>query len=78
MVTMLPGDGIGPELMKHVREVFRYGGVPVDFEEVHLDSNQDDLEDVDEAITAIKRNGVALKERSGCSGEPEADNEGKV
>ncbi|KAH9381917.1 hypothetical protein HPB48_017297 [Haemaphysalis longicornis] len=58
---MLPGDGIGPELMKHVREVFRYGGVPVDFEEVHLDSNQDDLEDVDEAITAIKRNGVALK-----------------
>ncbi|XP_077539277.1 isocitrate dehydrogenase [NAD] subunit gamma, mitochondrial-like [Haemaphysalis longicornis] len=61
MVTMLPGDGIGPELMKHVREVFRYGGVPVDFEEVHLDSNQDDLEDVDEAITAIKRNGVALK-----------------
>lgn len=61
MVTMLPGDGIGPELMKHVREVFRYGGVPVDFEEVHLDSNQDDLENVDEAITAIKRNGVALK-----------------
>ncbi|XP_037578485.1 isocitrate dehydrogenase [NAD] subunit gamma, mitochondrial-like [Dermacentor silvarum] len=61
MVTMLPGDGIGPELMKHVREVFRYGGVPVDFEEVHLDSTQDDLENVDEAITAIKRNGVALK-----------------
>ncbi|XP_077488385.1 isocitrate dehydrogenase [NAD] subunit gamma, mitochondrial-like [Amblyomma americanum] len=61
MVTMLPGDGIGPELMKHVREVFRYAGVPVDFEEVHLDSTQDDLENVDEAIIAIKRNGVALK-----------------
>uniref|UniRef100_A0A023GLS8 Isocitrate dehydrogenase [NAD] subunit, mitochondrial n=2 Tax=Amblyomma triste TaxID=251400 RepID=A0A023GLS8_AMBTT len=61
MVTMLPGDGIGPELMKHVREVFRCAGVPVDFEEVHLDSTQDDLENVDEAIIAIKRNGVALK-----------------
>uniref|UniRef100_A0A131YJQ7 Isocitrate dehydrogenase [NAD] subunit, mitochondrial n=1 Tax=Rhipicephalus appendiculatus TaxID=34631 RepID=A0A131YJQ7_RHIAP len=61
MVTVLPGDGIGPELMKHVREVFRYGGVPVDFEEVHLDSTQDDLDNVDEAIIAIKRNGVALK-----------------
>ncbi|KAL1425078.1 hypothetical protein MTO96_019530 [Rhipicephalus appendiculatus] len=64
MVTVLPGDGIGPELMKHVREVFRYGGVPVDFEEVHLDSTQDDLDNVDEAIIAIKRNGVAL-ERQG-------------
>lgn len=23
MVTMLPGDGIGPEMMGHVREIFR-------------------------------------------------------
>ncbi|GBN55229.1 hypothetical protein AVEN_265923-1 [Araneus ventricosus] len=23
MVTMLPGDGIGPELMGHVKEIFR-------------------------------------------------------
>ncbi|KAM7281875.1 isocitrate dehydrogenase [NAD] subunit gamma, mitochondrial [Ixodes scapularis] len=61
MVTVLPGDGIGPELMKHVREVFRYAGVPVDFEEVHLDTDHDDLDNVDEAIIAIKRNGVALK-----------------
>ena len=22
-VTLLPGDGVGPELMRHVREVFR-------------------------------------------------------
>lgn len=25
-VTMIPGDGIGPELMLHVKSVFRYGG----------------------------------------------------
>lgn len=24
-VTMIPGDGIGPELMLHVKSVFRYG-----------------------------------------------------
>lgn len=23
-VTLIPGDGIGPELLSHVREVFRY------------------------------------------------------
>ena len=23
-VTLLPGDGVGPELMSHVKEVFRY------------------------------------------------------
>jgi len=25
-VTMLPGGGIGPELMGYVKEVFRYAG----------------------------------------------------
>ena len=24
MVTVLPGDGIGPEMMNHVKSVFRY------------------------------------------------------
>ncbi|XP_013788757.1 isocitrate dehydrogenase [NAD] subunit gamma, mitochondrial-like [Limulus polyphemus] len=61
MVTMLPGDGIGPELMGHVKEVFRYAGVPVDFEEVHLESSQEDMKHVHKAITSIQRNGVALK-----------------
>lgn len=61
MVSMLPGDGIGPEMMGHVREIFRLGGVPVDFEEVHLDSTVQHIDNVEEAITSIKRNGVALK-----------------
>lgn len=61
MVTALPGDGIGPELIGYVKEVFRYGGVPVDFEEVHLDSSRDDVDLLEQAITAVKRNGVALK-----------------
>jgi len=59
-VTMLPGSGIGPELMQYVREVFRYAGAPVDFEVVELDHQAEDSQ-FDYAITSIKRNGVAIK-----------------
>lgn len=55
-----PGDGIGPELMLHVKSVFRHACVPVDFEEVHVSSNADE-EDIRNAIMAIRRNRVALK-----------------
>ncbi|KAL7291556.1 hypothetical protein TKK_0014811 [Trichogramma kaykai] len=60
-VTLLPGAGIGPELMSYVKEIFRYAGVPVDFEEIHIDPNSDTNDDLDYAITSIRRNGVALK-----------------
>uniref|UniRef100_A0A8C6S6T1 Isocitrate dehydrogenase [NAD] subunit, mitochondrial n=1 Tax=Neogobius melanostomus TaxID=47308 RepID=A0A8C6S6T1_9GOBI len=60
-VTLIPGDGIGPELLSHVREVFRYSCVPVDFEVVHVNSALASQDDMDNAITAIRRNGVALK-----------------
>ena len=33
-VTMVPGDGVGPELMSVVREVFAAAEVPVKFEEI--------------------------------------------
>ncbi|OWJ99389.1 IDH3G [Cervus elaphus hippelaphus] len=59
-VTMIPGDGIGPELMLHVKSVFRHACVPVDFEEVHVSSTADE-EDIRNAIMAIRRNRVALK-----------------
>lgn len=59
-VTLIPGDGIGPELMLHVKEVFRHACVPVDFEEVRVNSEAPE-DDVQNAITAIRRNGVALK-----------------
>ncbi|MEE6505818.1 hypothetical protein FKM82_005661 [Ascaphus truei] len=60
-VTMIPGDGIGPELMLHVKEVFRHACVPVDFEVVNVNSTATDEEDIQNAITAIRRNRVALK-----------------
>lgn len=58
---MLPGGGIGPELMGYVKEVFKYAGAPVDFEVVDIDSKADDNTDLEYAITSIKRNGVAIK-----------------
>ncbi|KAL3289503.1 hypothetical protein HHI36_022921 [Cryptolaemus montrouzieri] len=57
-VTMLPGGGIGPELMSYVREVFKYAGAPVDFEVIDIDPSD---ESIDYALTSIKRNGVAIK-----------------
>ncbi len=35
-VTMIPGDGVGPELMTTVKEVFKAAGVPVDFNELFV------------------------------------------
>lgn len=58
---MLPGGGIGPELMSYVKEVFRYAGAPVDFEVVQIDPKSDSNEDLEYAITSIRRNGVAIK-----------------
>lgn len=60
-MTLIPGDGIGPELLNHVRELFRFSCVPVDFEVVNVNSALTTEDDIDNAITAIRRNGVALK-----------------
>ncbi|VDN07037.1 unnamed protein product [Thelazia callipaeda] len=62
MVTLLAGDGIGPEMTNHVRRIFMHADVPVDFEKVRLDSNIQPLDaDMEYALLSIQRNGVALK-----------------
>ena len=43
---MIPGDGIGPEMMNYVKEVFTHAGVPVDFEMINFDPNSEDTEDL--------------------------------
>ncbi|GMT24154.1 hypothetical protein PFISCL1PPCAC_15451, partial [Pristionchus fissidentatus] len=60
-VTVLAGDGIGPEMLKHVTKIFQFANVPVDLEEVPLSSHPTAEEDLDQALTSIRRNGVALK-----------------
>ncbi|CAH3045086.1 isocitrate dehydrogenase [NAD] subunit gamma, mitochondrial-like [Pocillopora verrucosa] len=65
-VTLIPGDGVGPEMVTAVKDIFRYIGAPVDFEELNLsglnlsdeDTFSDTLEDV---VTSVKRNGAAIK-----------------
>ena len=35
-VTLIPGDGIGPEMFQQVRHVVDVMGVPINFEEVNV------------------------------------------
>lgn len=58
---MLPGSGIGPELMEFVREVFKFVGVPVNFEVINVNESEVGNDDLEYAINSIKRNGVAIK-----------------
>ncbi|XP_011196884.2 isocitrate dehydrogenase [NAD] subunit gamma, mitochondrial isoform X2 [Zeugodacus cucurbitae] len=60
-VTMLPGGGIGPELMHYIREIFSFVGAPIDFEVIDIDPSTEGNHDLEYAITSIKRNGVAIK-----------------
>ncbi|XP_012381102.1 isocitrate dehydrogenase [NAD] subunit gamma, mitochondrial-like [Dasypus novemcinctus] len=59
-VTLIPGEGVAPELIVHVKALFSYARVPVDFEEVKVNSTSSD-EDIKNAIMSIRRNRVALK-----------------
>ena len=34
--TMIPGDGVGPEMMDSVQDVLKAIGAPIDFEVHHL------------------------------------------
>lgn len=61
MISVMPGDGIGPEMIGHLERIFTFAHIPVDFEMLPLSSQQKNVEDLDYAITSIKRNGVALK-----------------
>ena len=53
-VTMIPGDGVGPELMDSVQSVFKSLGAPVSFETMHLSEvqhwNSNKLEDVEDSV----------------------------
>jgi len=62
-VTMIPGDGIGPELMYAVKEVFQAAKVPVEFEEFWISEVQArcDPELIEKMVESVLRNRVALK-----------------
>ncbi|XP_043919930.1 isocitrate dehydrogenase [NAD] subunit beta, mitochondrial isoform X2 [Protopterus annectens] len=62
-VTMIPGDGVGPELMHAVREVFKAADVPVEFDVFHLSEvqNMASEERLEEVLNSLKANRVAIK-----------------
>ncbi|KHJ77373.1 dehydrogenase, isocitrate/isopropylmalate family [Oesophagostomum dentatum] len=59
-VVALPGDGIGPEMIEHIKAIFHYSHAPINFETVQVTSEQQEG-DLEIAIMAIERNGVAIK-----------------
>ncbi len=52
-VTLIHGDGIGPEMMQHVKDAYRYVRAPVDFEDVILNStNSTDQQSIEHSVLA--------------------------
>uniref|UniRef100_H3AHE6 Isopropylmalate dehydrogenase-like domain-containing protein n=2 Tax=Latimeria chalumnae TaxID=7897 RepID=H3AHE6_LATCH len=60
LVTMIPGDGIGPEIMRYIQEVFSHAGVPVDFEVINVNSSGPN-EEINNAISSLRKNGTGIK-----------------
>ncbi|KAJ1034540.1 hypothetical protein NDA18_001396 [Ustilago nuda] len=62
-VTLIPGDGIGPEVSEAVKEIYRAAHVPIKWEEVSVAPFIKDGKQTipEESIVSIKKNTVALK-----------------
>lgn len=63
-VTLIPGDGIGPEVTQSVKEILHAADVPVLWEEVEAGASEFDKHGEtipDDVIASIKKNHVALK-----------------
>ncbi|KAL7069638.1 hypothetical protein ACQ4LE_010704 [Meloidogyne hapla] len=60
-VTALPGDGIGPEMLAHVKRIFSASNIPVDFIDVELSSKEPTDEELEKVVDAIHKTGAALK-----------------
>ncbi len=66
-VTLLPGEGIGPEVAAATRRILDAAGVKIDWEELHARAANTDKSTTgaevlnDAAIESVKKNRVALK-----------------
>jgi len=60
--TLIPGDGVGPELVSSVEEVFKAAAVPMDFEVYFMSEVHSALSSpVSSVVDSITRNGICLK-----------------
>ncbi|KAL5508418.1 IDH2 [Sanghuangporus vaninii] len=62
-VTLIPGDGIGPEISESVKDIYSAANVPINWEEVSVAPILKGGKTVipDAAIHSVKKNTVALK-----------------
>lgn len=62
-MTMIPGDGIGPEISVSVQKIFAAEKVPIAWEEVQVYPILKDGKTTipDDALASINKNKVALK-----------------
>jgi len=63
-VTLIPGDGIGPEIVRAVCHILDAAGTPVEWEEHQAGADAYDAHGEllpDELLASIRRNGLALK-----------------
>src|SRR5436853_3800340 len=63
-VTLIPGEGIGPEVAAATRHILEATGVQIDWEEIagRSDSSSDQEKTVNQAaVESVRRNRVALK-----------------
>jgi len=68
-VTLIPGDGVGPEIMDSCQEVLQAMGAKVDFEELYFSEiNHGASRSLDDVMASVRKNKVALK---GVIGIPE-------
>ncbi|EKM59879.1 uncharacterized protein PHACADRAFT_170477 [Phanerochaete carnosa HHB-10118-sp] len=62
-VTLIPGDGIGPEISQSVKDIYSAAGAPIQWEEVDvtpiLKNGKTAIPDA--AIASVRKNTVALK-----------------
>ena len=60
--TLIPGDGVGPELCSATRKVLSAISVPIDFEEFFLSEVNPSMSvPLETVVNSIKENGIALK-----------------
>src|SRR5467141_5207486 len=63
-VTLIPGEGIGPEVAAATRRILEATGVQIDWEEIagRSDSSSDQGKSVNQAaVESVRKNRVALK-----------------
>ncbi|KAK6629965.1 hypothetical protein RUM43_003786 [Polyplax serrata] len=60
-VTVLPGSGVGPELMDCTLQILKAAGAPLSYETVTLSSVNGSDEEFENVLTSIRRNRVAIK-----------------